>query len=61
MMRRKLFWIGMCLMCLGACSTGTAVKPVTVRQTRVEVILPPQGVLQPCEAPELGRVDTVRD
>ncbi|AAF84376.1 hypothetical protein XF_1672 [Xylella fastidiosa 9a5c] len=32
-----------------------------MRQTRVEVILPPQGVLQPCEAPELGRVDTVRD
>ncbi|WP_425527866.1 Rz1-like lysis system protein LysC, partial [Xylella fastidiosa] len=51
----------MCLTCLGACSTGTAVKPVIVTQTRVEVIIPPQVLLQPCEEPPLPRVETVRD
>ncbi|WP_225621691.1 Rz1-like lysis system protein LysC [Xylella fastidiosa] len=51
----------MCLTCLGACSTGVPVKPVIVTQTRVEVIAPPQGLLQPCEEPPLPRVETVRD
>ncbi|MGY4696653.1 Rz1-like lysis system protein LysC [Xylella fastidiosa subsp. sandyi] len=51
----------MCLTCLGACSTGGPVKPVIVTQTRVEVIAPPQGLLQPCEEPPLPRVETVRD
>ncbi|WP_425527346.1 Rz1-like lysis system protein LysC, partial [Xylella fastidiosa] len=32
-----------------------------VTQTRVEVITPPQGLLQPCEEPPLPRVETVRD
>ncbi|ALQ98263.2 Rz1-like lysis system protein LysC [Xylella fastidiosa] len=48
-------------MCLGACSTAVPVKPVTLTQSRVEVIAPPQVLLQPCEAPELPRVETVRD
>ncbi|WP_425612301.1 Rz1-like lysis system protein LysC [Xylella fastidiosa] len=60
-MRRKPFWILMCLTCLGACSTGGPVKPVIVTQTRVEVIIPPQVLLQPCEEPPLPRVETVRD
>ncbi|WP_425521110.1 Rz1-like lysis system protein LysC [Xylella fastidiosa] len=60
-MRRKPFWIWMCLTCLGACSTGVPVKPVIVTQTRVEVIMPPQVLLQPCEEPPLPRVETVRD
>ncbi|WP_425521205.1 Rz1-like lysis system protein LysC [Xylella fastidiosa] len=60
-MRRKPFWILMCLTYLGACSTGGPVKPVIVTQTRVEVITPPQGLLQPCEEPPLPRVETVRD
>ncbi|WP_425527798.1 Rz1-like lysis system protein LysC [Xylella fastidiosa] len=51
----------MCLTCLGACSTGVPVKPVIVTQTRVEVITPPQVLLQPCEEPPLPRVETVRD